>query len=285
MEKTLVYHLYVMDNFKENIAYKIHLHCLKKYINIFNKVKITLSVDDLSNHKLIGYAYEWINSIGINCETQITVVKNNEMGETDTFEREILNMNNDGMVFFAHSKGVSRMIDGKINSSVLYWILTLYYENLEYVSNIEKCFLDMPLKSSVFYGTLLFGSEIHEPLKRAFGKHYSGNFYWINMPKYKNWRKTGRIPDLRPDGRWFVEIYPNMVCNYEMMGGGIETKGGIWFEMDNTSIYKITKDEWAKIYDMYGSSDGLSKLSFEMENLLGIDNIDFENKTEWDDKV
>ena len=285
MEKTLVYHLYVMDNFKENIAYKIHLYCLKKYINIFNKVKITLSVDDLSNHELIGYAYEWINSIGINCETHITVVKNNEMGETDTFEREVLNMNNDGMVFFAHSKGVSRMIDGKINSSVLYWILTLYYENLEYVSNIEKCFLDMPLKSSVFYGTLLFGSELHEPLKRAFGKHYSGNFYWINMPKYKNWRKTGRIPDLRPDGRWFVETYPNMVCNYEMMGGGIETKGGIWFEMDNTSIYKITKDEWEEIYDMYGSSDGLSKLSFEMENLLGIDNIDFENKTEWDDKV
>ena len=128
------------DDFEENIAYKIHTYCLQKYIHIFDNVKFTLSVDDLSNHKLIKSGYEWIDNIGANCETQINVVKNNELGETDTFVREVLGLNNDGMVFFAHSKGVSRMIDGKINSSVLYWILTLYYENLEYVSDIEKCF-------------------------------------------------------------------------------------------------------------------------------------------------
>ena len=285
MKKTLVYHLYMKDDFEGNIAYKIHTYCLQKYIHIFDKVKFTLSVDDLSNHKLIKSGYEWIDNIGANCETQINVVKNNELGETDTFAREVLGLNNDGMVFFAHSTGVSRMIDGKINSSVLYWILTLYYENLEYVSDIEKCFLDMPLKQSVFYGTLLFGSEVHEPLKLAFGKHYSGNFYWINMPKYKNWRNIGRIPDLKPDGRWFVEMYPNMVCRFDMMGGGIKTKDDIWFEMDNTSIYKITKEEWENIYSVYGSLDGLKILSCEIENLVGLENIDFENKTEWDDKV
>lgn len=283
MEKTLVYHLYVRDDLDENIAYKIHLYCLRKYVHIFDKIKFTLSVDDLTNRELIGRAYEWINSIGANCETQINVIKNTEMGETETFEREVLNLNNDGMVFFAHSKGVSRMIDGKINSSVLYWILTLYYENLEYVNDVKKCFLEMPLKSSVFYGTLLYGSEIHEPLKRAFGKHYSGNFYWINMPKYKNWRKIGRIPDIRPDGRWFVELYPNMVCNYEMMGGGIGTKNNIWFEMDDMSIYKITKQEWEEIFHIYGSFEGLTRLSSEVENIIGLENIDFENKTEWDD--
>lgn len=285
MKKTLVYHLYMKDDFEGNIAYKIHTYCLQKYIHIFDNVKFTLSVDDLSNHKLIKSGYEWIDNIGANCETQINVVKNNELGETDTFVREVLSLNNDGMVFFAHSKGVSRMIDGKINSSVLYWILTLYYENLEYVSDIEKCFLDMPLKQSVFYGTLLFGSEVHEPLKLAFGKHYSGNFYWINMPKYKNWRSIGRIPDLKPDGRWFVEMYPNMVCRFDMMGGGIKTKDDIWFEMDNTSIYKITKEEWENIYSVYGSLAGLKNLSYEIENLVGLENIDFENKTEWDDKV
>lgn len=285
MEKTLVYHLYVKDDFEENIAYKIHQYCLCKYIHIFDKVKFTVSLDDLTRYDLIGFAYNWINSIGITCETQINVVKNNEMGETDTFEREILNLNNDGMVFFAHSKGVSRLIDGQINSSVLYWILTLYYENLEFVDDIEKCFLDMPLKTSIFYGTLLFGSEIHEPLKLAFGKHFSGNFYWINMPKYKNWREIGRIPDLRPDGRWFVEIYPNMVCNYEMMGGGIKTKNNVWFEMDNSNIYKFTKDEWADIFKTYGSYDGMVDLCCQVEELIGLENIDFENKTEWDDKV
>lgn len=283
MEKTLVYHLYVMDNFKENIAYKIHLYCLKKYINIFNKVKITLSVDDLSNHELIGYAYEWINSIGINCEMQINVIKNGELGETETFQREILNMNNDGMVFFAHSKGVSRIIDGKINSSVLYWILTLYYENLEYVSDIEKCFLDMPLKSSVFYGTMLIGSVRNEPFTKAFGMHYSGNFFWVNMPKYKNWRKIGRIPDLEPDGRWFTEIYPNMVCNFEMMGGGIATRNDIWFEMETVQTYKMNREEWENIFCIYQNNIGMSNLIDELYNVIGTENIDFENKTEWGD--
>lgn len=285
MEKTLVYHLYVKEDFDENVAYKVHSYCLKKYVNIFDKVKFTLSVDDLTNHSLICKGLKWINNIGINCETQINVIKNGELGETETFQREILNMNNDGMVFFAHSKGVGRLINNKINSSVLIWVLLLYFENFANVNEIEKCFLDMPLHSAIFYGTMLIGSVRNEPLTKAFGMHYSGNFFWVNMPKYKNWRKIGRIPDLEPDGRWFTEIYPNMVCNFEMMGGGIATRDNIWFEMETVQAYNMNREEWENIFYTYQNNMGMSNLIDELYEVIGVENIDFGNKTEWDDKV
>lgn len=282
MEKTLVYHLYITENFLDNIAYKVHSYCLRKYIKVFDKVKFTVSLNDLSRHDLIAHAYEWINSLGFDKETQITVIQNGELGETETFKREILDMNNDGMVFFAHSKGVGRLIEGKINSSVLTWVLLLYYENFANVEEIERCFLNMPLHSSVFYGTMVIGSVRNEPLKNAFGMHYSGNFFWVNMPKYKNWRKTGRIPDLEPDGRWFTETYPGTVCKFEHMGGGMNTRDCIWFEMETVQAYKMDRNEWEDIFWNYQNNDGMGSLIDEVYNFIGVDNIDFENKTEWD---
>lgn len=283
MEKTLVYHLYVKEDILQNVMYKVHLYCLRKYIQVFDKVKFTISLDDLSRKDLIGYALEWVNNIGFNGETCINIIKNGELGETETFKREILDMNNDGMVFFAHSKGVGRLINNQVNSSVLTWVLLLYYENFANVGNIEHCFLDMPLHSAIFYGTMLIGSVRNEPLTKAFGMHYSGNFFWVNMPKYKNWRKIGRIPDLEPDGRWFTEIYPNMVCNFEMMGGGIETRDNIWFEMENVQAYNMNREEWESIFYTYQNNIGMSNLIDELYEVIGLENIDFENKTEWDD--
>lgn len=285
MEKTLVYHLYVKEDILENVMYKVHLYCLQKYIQVFDKVKFTISLDDLSRKDLIGYALEWVNNIGFNGETCINIIKNGELGETETFKREILDMNNDGMVFFAHSKGVGRLINNQVNSSVLTWVLLLYYENFANVADIEHCFLDMPLHTSVFYGTLLMGSIRNEPLTNAFGRHYSGNFFWVNMPKYKNWRKIGRIPDLEPDGRWFTEIYPNMVCKAEHMGGGLYTRDNLWFEMEDVQTYKMKREDWECIFDVYQNNYDMGNLINEIYHLIGTEYIDFDNKTEWDDKV
>jgi hypothetical protein len=285
MEKTLVYHLYMKDDYFNNVAYWVHLICLKRYIGLFDKVKFTIAVDDLSRHDIIKNGYEFINSLEASCETHITVMKNGELGETETFKREILDMNNDGMVFFAHSKGVGRIIDGKINSSVLLWVLLLYYQNLTNVETVEKNFLDMPLRQGVFYGGLLIGSIRNEPLTRAFGMHYSGNFFWINMPKYKNWRTIGRIPVMEPDGRWFTEIYPGLVCNFEMMGGGMETYNKEWFEMEDVQTYKMSRNDWDYIFTVYDIKENMNDFIEEIYNLIGVDNIDFENKTEWDDKI
>lgn len=278
MEKTLVYHLYIKENFLENVAYDVHAYCLKKYIHIFDKVKFTISLDDLSRHDLLGYAYEWINSLGINCEMEIYVIKNTELGEADTFKREILDMRCDGMVFFAHSKGVGKVFDGKMNSSVLIWTLLLYYENLNEIGHVEKKFLSMPLEQTIFHGTLLIGSAENEPLQRAFGKHFSGNFFWVNMPKYKNWRKIGRIPDLEPDSRWFIEIYPNMVCCFEMMGGGMDSRDHIWLEMETIQSYTMTIGEWLGVFEIYKNTEPMMAFIDEIHNYLGIEHVDFDNK-------
>lgn len=284
MKKTLVYHLYMMDNYKENIVYWAHLFCLQKYINNFDLVKITICVDDLKRQDLISAGYEWISALSIEKEIQINVVKNNEMGESNTFGREILDMNSDGMVFFAHSKGVTRIIDGQISESILLWLIGLYYYNFNEIDVIEKRFLDMPLKQDVFYGTLMFGSD-NEVYDYAFGKHYSGNFYWVNMPKYRNLRAINKIPPMQVTGRWFAETYPNMVCDFERQGGGLGTKNNVWFDMQYIQAYKMNKTEWLELFSNYGDVEGFNKFIDEIYQKISIENIDFTNKFEWDDKV
>lgn len=285
MKKTLVYHLYMVDGCLNNIVYWLHIYCLRKYIHIFDKLKITICLDDLERHDLIGYGYEWVNSLGANCETEIRVVKNDEMGESRTFEHEILNMNNDGMVFFAHSKGITRVIDNQLNQSVFLWLLCLYFQNLEYVNEVEHNFLDMPLKQDCFYGTLLMGSVRNEPLKNAFGMHFSGNFYWVNMPKYKNLRKLNKVPELELTGRWFAEMYPGMVFNREMMGGGLRSRNDVWFEMEDVQVYKMSKEEWEDIFTIYGDVEKMNGFVDDVTSFIGEEHIDKTNKTEWDDKV
>lgn len=284
MKKTLVYHLYIMDNYRENIVYWVHLFCLQKYINNFDLVKFTICVEDLSRQDLIMAGYEWITALSANCEIQINVVKNDEMGESRTFGREILDMNSDGMVFFAHSKGVTRIIDGQISESILLWLIGLYYYNFNEIDVIEKRFLDMPLKQDVFYGTLMFGSE-NEVYDYAFGKHYSGNFYWVNMPKYRNLRAINKIPPMQVTGRWFAETYPNMVCNFERQGGGLGTKNNVWFDMEHIQVYKMNREQWTDIFSNYGDIDEFNDFIDEIYQKINIANIDFTNKFEWDDKV
>ena len=72
-----------------------------------------------------------------------------------------------------------------------------------------------------------------------------------------------------------------MVCNFEMMGGGIATRDSIWFEMETVQAYKMSREEWENIFYTYQNNIGMSNLIDELYKVIGIENIDFENKTEW----
>lgn len=282
MEKTLVYHLYIMDNCRENFIYDIHRFCLGRYIDRFDKIKIVICVDDLKRQDLISFGYEWILSLNISCPLQINVLQNDELGESRTFLREIVNEGSDGMVYFAHSKGVTRIIDGQISESVLLWLLCLYFYSFEYMDAVEESFIGMPLRQSVFYGPLLLIPREFVDIE-AFGPHFAGVFYWVNMPKYKNLKREKRIIEVEPIGRWFAEIYPGTVFDYRYMGCGLKTIKDAFFEMEDVQTYKMNRYDWNNIFQYYGKVDEMNNFIEEMYNFIGYERIDFTNKTVWDD--
>ena len=104
MKKTLVYHLYVSNDFDTNMCYKVHFECLKHFIKVFDKVKFTICVDDLSDNTLIRKGLDWVLELGFNREMEITISPNSLFREASTFYNKVLKSeDNEIIFFFGHS--------------------------------------------------------------------------------------------------------------------------------------------------------------------------------------
>lgn len=190
MNKTLVYHLYISDDFDTNIMYNVHKECLKYYKDIFNKAKFIVALNDLNSESSKEKSLNFINYIGFNCEVDISFRKNNELYETDTIKREIIDVNNQNgdFIFFSHIKGVNNFknIDNISITfeSIFRWVLVMYFYNLNYVKEVEDIFLGKNFSPEIMYGTLLLVDNNNE--KRLFitKYHFSGTFYWFNNQFY-----------------------------------------------------------------------------------------------------
>lgn len=233
VNKKLVFHIYAYDdvNYFENIAYKMHMACLKHYSYIFNKACFNISVDNLSNKEQIKRIKEDI----VNCDfgdLEIIVTENNEYCESNTFKYFILDNlgKSNELVFFGHTKGIINVIDG-INypENILHWIFTMYFFNLEYfcVNDMKKKLIhSIGGKQNTFYGTLRTFIDI---LNTSF---YPGTFYWINQMKLYEDNLNGviRIPNIF--NRNFCEHLPMIYKN----------KDDIYFGL--SSLYEKGVDEW-----------------------------------------
>lgn len=267
MEKTLVYHLYVMDNCRENFVYEIHKSCLRRFIHNFDKVKFYISVNDLTNVDHTMFGYEFINSLGFNKPMQINVVKNNEYGEAVTFKEEIVDENTDGMVFFAHSKGVTHFYDKRFSQSIFYWILTLYYYNFTYINDVEKNFINLPFVQSLFMGALMCTSEKFD---KAMPPCFMGTFFWVNMPKYKNCKKMNLLPEIKMDGRWYAESYCGYLANAVNDVTVMESFNNhiLCFEGDFNAYYASIK-EWEEVFNNIGDVEGIKTFINEISTEIG----------------
>lgn len=249
MKKTLVYHLYVGKDIDINMCYKVHFECLKHFINLFDKVKFTISVDDLSDTDLIKKGIEWILKLGFNCEMEIVTSLNSLYRESTTLYNQILKSEDDELFFFFHSKGTTNFMDSaKSIDSVFIWICGIYYYSLHEDYNAVE----------ILEGTYrtMCGPFLLTPPENGTGnflQFYAGGGYWINNASLKNLRKTNVIPELTVNNRYFAEKYPGMVLStYDDYGlEGINKKMVILGRVDGTSFYNGSSEDWNYIINLY----------------------------------
>ena len=268
MKKTLIYHLYVGEDIETNICYKIHQECLKFFIYLFDKVKFTISVDDISNTELIQKGIEWIMKIGITCEMEISTASNDYFRESKTFYEKVLKNDNDELIFFFHSKGTTNFTDiTKSIDSVFTWICGIYYYSLstdyDAVKVLENTYKTM-------YGPFL----LTPPLTGGgnFYQFYAGGGYWINNKSLKNLLKTEIIQNLELSNRYFAEKYPGMVLStYEDYGlEGVGEVMVILGRIDGTSFYNGNADDWNYIISLYSYPEKFIEFVNYIGNKVGF---------------
>lgn len=271
MKKTLIYHLYACEDISSNVANRLHHNCLEKYCDVFDDARFTIAVDDLTDYEVISSAIRWCSSIGFKGDLRYTVVKNTDLREVPTFDREILkNSDNlDGMVFFAHNKGSTNMVskDGVGDMNIVKWVCSLYFYNLQFVDEVEGYFTGKLRAPEVFYGTMLMyftkdrTNWVHAMPNNLSGLEYAGTFYWINMPKYRNCKKMGIIKDVEPDSRFFAEEYPGMFFERYAYGCGMTSHNDAILDAIQHNPYNCN---WDEIQDILGEKEEFNKFLEEV---------------------
>ena len=250
INKKLVFHIFLYDdnvNYFNNVAYKMHMLCLKHYSHIFDTACFNISVENENREEQIIKIKKDIVECGFK-NIEIIVTKNDYLCEVNTFKHFVLDnlgKSND-LVFFGHTKGIINVIDG-INypENILHWIFTMYYFNLEdiCVEYMQKSLIQsFGGSKNTFYGGLrTFLDEINSSF-------YPGTFYWINQMKLYEDNLNGvvRIPNIY--NRNFCEELPIIYANKNNKFNGL------------SSFNEIGIDEW-----LYNDNDWESlsnKISF-----------------------
>jgi hypothetical protein len=236
ISKKLVFHIYAYDSddYFENVAYKMHMLCLKQYSYVFNKACFNISVDNTNNVEQIKRIKKDIIDCGFG-DLEIIVTKNDYYCEVNTFKYFVLDKlgSSNDLIFFGHTKGIMNVIDG-INypENILHWIFTMYYFNLEdiYIEYMQKRLIHSygGFKKTFYGGLRTFFDEIN-------ASFYPGTFYWINQMKLYEDNLNGcvRIPNIY--NRNFCEDLPTIYANKNDKFNGL------------SSFNEIGIDEW--LYD------------------------------------
>ena len=186
----LVFHFWIPSNRTNfyNELNELHLSCLERYSDRFNESVFVLSCDN-ENDTYVEYIKKRIMSYNLKGSIYIKVVQNDSVNrEGKTYNDEILHKLDklDGLTFFGHNKGTSR-VDSLINDEnyVWYeelrmWVTFMYYMNLEPIKMV-KSKLTSPM--GVCYGTML---SINNNPCYYFNDNnwcYMGAFHWLNTQK------------------------------------------------------------------------------------------------------
>lgn len=262
MKKTLIYHLYVGDDIETNVVYNIHKECLKRFKHIFSNVRVTISLDDLSNTELKNRGCQWVNDIFTEQEIEITYTKNTLYREALTFYNKVLNNFVDDKVFFIHSKGTTNFKNPNIkNGSVFYWICAMYFFNLSNHCNTIEL-LDN--------GTFTFsGALLMKPYEDSLNKYspiYAGCSYWINLNVLHNCEKTNLIPICKCSDRYFAERFPGMVTNDYCEYGFTSTSNKFLYR---ANLYDGEVSNWEYVAELYGCRETFFEFVEYISNKVG----------------
>lgn len=175
MIKQLFYYFYI-DSYEFYEVYKIHLECLKTYINVFDNVNIILSLDDINNNELINVWKEYIQSYLSILNINFIIIQNNpKHREGGYFYNQILckSENIDGLIFWGHGKR-----DFDFNTINVYdWICTIHYLNSFNINKLEEILSDESNEYCIS-GALL--EKYNLSLNQLM---YAGGMYWLYPKK------------------------------------------------------------------------------------------------------
>ena len=263
--KTLVFHIYVYDDkdYLNNIAYKLHLECLKRYSDIFNKACFNISCDNMDNKYLINQIKHDLIECGFD-NLEIIVTKNDYFCEANTFKYFILDRLNDlnSLIFFGHTKGIINVEDGiNFPENILHWVYTMYFFNLEeeYIINMEN----MVIRSSggyqnTFYGTL---KQTYENDGCSF---YPGTFYWLNPMKLYEDNRQGKVIIPKIYNRNFCEELPYIYKNINNPHEGVSS----CFNRYYTDLWLYNDNDWDSISNFLSGGDNKKYLEI-FNNIRG----------------
>lgn len=256
VDKILVFHIYVYDSetYTENIAYKLHMSCLKHYSDVFNKACFNIACENPNNVSVINRVKHDIIDCGFN-NLEIIVTHNDVYCEVNTFKHFVLDRIGTvkGLVFFGHTKGIMNVIDG-INypENILKWAYTMYFFNLEkeYVDNMEKRLIfSYGGGKNTFFGTL---RQFNDTYTKSF---FPGTFYWVNVMKLYEDSIDGtvRIPNIA--NRNFCEELPYIYENKENSYNGVASCNNIYIGND---VWLYNDNDWNDISFTLSGGDNTS---------------------------
>jgi hypothetical protein len=162
MERNLIYHTYPL----KNSIWKWNCEMMSSYISVFNGKRIIgISTDDKTEDPI-----EVKKLFGDKCEY---IIHQNDPilgGEVGTF-LPALKLIDTGLVFYAHTKGVT-----KPTKQVMAWARAMYYLNLTFPTQIDSL-----IKSYSAIGCFRLSSNSHSNSSW----YYSGGFFWFRRDAIK----------------------------------------------------------------------------------------------------
>ena len=245
IKKTLVFRFFVPSEYKENVAIRMHLECLKRYSHIFDTAifSICFENDDMSRADEVE---KDLMDCGFVKDVRFVLEENSPLTESLALKKYVLDRLEelDGLVFFGHTKGVTNVRTYSYDvESKLKWVYSLYFYNLEFMSDVERNLIYCYPYVSTFYGAL------RTTMDNAVSFHYPGTFYWINPMNLYNDVKSGLVTIPKLASRAFAESLPL-----------------IYKESDTCHAVACYEQNWMYWYDLYnGDMDAVIKLFGEYD--------------------
>lgn len=234
VKKRLVFHFYQNEGWEENFANILHYKCLKHYSHLFDESLIIISTDfDPCSDEVIEAKRKLASCIKSPL-TIIKVKKNSAYCEGGTFKEEVVDHLDkiDGLVFFAHNKGVSCMSSNGAYDpdSLSVWICGMYFYCLEFLDEVISRLCVKTV--AAFYGAFFMYAEW---IRNASHTWYSGTFFWINPGRVLKW--ANKIPEIFD--REYAEWFPGEVFGQNITYNVASRNNVI---LSNTDLYFHARD-------------------------------------------
>lgn len=194
---------------KDNGMLDFNLRLLEQYIGMFDGKRI-IKIADVKPYQIPDFLKE------------AEIVHNDPInGESQHF-KDSLSQIDQGYTFYAHAKGVSRVV----NKPLRWWVTQSYHGNLK-----TRPDLDGYLTSGCFGKLRAGSSRVPVPW------HYSGSFFWFRKEVVDRYLSK-RVPEMI-DTRWFTECF----C------GWLVDKEDAQFRLHSSDEHKYncySEDFWSK---------------------------------------